>query len=400
MSRLDPGFDEVTGEAIDIAFPEPKGGDMVAQNNITIQHDIITAQKIAVPRNLNKVLADLKILAKMGGDNYYYAWETKNRDGGRGEVFGPTIKLANDVARTYGNCSITCDRRENDTHYLFAARFTDYETGFSMTRMFQQRKEQKTGMKDKDRAEDIIFQIGQSKAIRNVISNALQNMVDFTLEEARSNLVAKFGTNIEAYRTRAIDGIEDRKIPLNDVEKAMGRTAKEWTAKDLARLAGTLQAIKDGMVTVEDVFPTGDAPKEPGQSSAPQPPAPAKKKEEPKAEKAAPEPETTKEGPKDPEPEKTATAKAEPVQEPKKQEPEPEKKAEPLIDDRPIDKTPEQLTADLEEDIAGSLVDARDKDEPDLILNPKKDPRFALLTPTGKKQVMATWKTTFEKFMA
>jgi hypothetical protein len=48
--------------------------------------------------------------------------------------------------------------QDNLTHHVFLARFIDIETGFSVTRPFQQRKSQTLGKKmDADRQADIVF---------------------------------------------------------------------------------------------------------------------------------------------------------------------------------------------------------------------------------------------------
>ena len=53
--------------------------------------------------------------------------------------------------------------------WIIYARLMDLETGFAMTRPFQQRKGQKAMKTDDARALDIALQIGVSKAIRNVV---------------------------------------------------------------------------------------------------------------------------------------------------------------------------------------------------------------------------------------
>ena len=73
--------------------------------------------------------------------------------------------------------------------WIIYARLMDLETGFAMTRPFQQRKGQKAMKTDDARALDIALQIGVSKAIRNVVCNGLQTFADFAFEEARDALV-------------------------------------------------------------------------------------------------------------------------------------------------------------------------------------------------------------------
>lgn len=326
---------------------------------ISTQDTIITAQKVAVERNLTLIMNNLKVLARMAGDNYYYAWSTRNRDGTKGEVMGPTIKLANDVAREYGNCVVGADARDIGDHWLIAARFVDLQTGYSLTRLFQQRKSQSV-TKNAERDLDIAFQIGQSKAIRNVVTNALQSFTDFALEEAKKSLVERFGKDLPGYRDMAIERLTEMGIALDRVERLLGRAPTEWTAKDLARISANLQGIRDGMSTIDDTFPASGGANPPsagGESSTAKSPPPVKGAETKPAE-TKPVEEKQPDPPKAKEPEQKVEAKKEePKPEPAKQ-PEPEQKAppapkqaepdqQPLLDDKELD-IPEGLKRDPE----------------------------------------------------
>jgi hypothetical protein len=106
-----------------------------------------------------------------------------------------------------------------------------------------------------DRMLDINLQIGVSKAIRNVIVNSLQSIADFALEEARNGLVDKIGKNLESYRKRATDRLQEMHVELSRVEHVIGRPAGKWMAWDLAKVIAMIQSINDGMTTADDAFP-------------------------------------------------------------------------------------------------------------------------------------------------
>src|SRR5262245_5675342 len=65
---------------------------------------VVGAQQVAVRRDEQKVLERLKVLAAAAGDNWYYRYPVKLKSGATEFVEGPSIKLANDLARIYGNC--------------------------------------------------------------------------------------------------------------------------------------------------------------------------------------------------------------------------------------------------------------------------------------------------------
>ena len=106
-----------------------------------------------------------------------------------------------------------------------------------MERAFHQRKSQ-TAMKTKDsaRAMDIAYQIGQSKAIRNAIVNALGVYCDFAFDEARNSIVEKIGKDIKGWIERTTERLKALPVDLKRVERVVGRAAKDWLAPDVARI--------------------------------------------------------------------------------------------------------------------------------------------------------------------
>jgi hypothetical protein len=229
--------------------------DMVTMSPPLPTERVIGAQQIAIPRDEKRVLEKIKVLAAAAGADWYYRFPVKTKGGGTDWIEGPSIKLANDLARLYGNCEVETKVTDLGDSWLIYARFTDYETGFVMTRPFQQRKGQRGMRTENDRALDIAFQIGASKAIRNVICNSLQSFADFALDEARNSLAEKIGKNLEGWRERCIQRIAERKIELLRVERVVGRAAKDWTVPDLARVVAMMQSIADGMTTIDEAFP-------------------------------------------------------------------------------------------------------------------------------------------------
>lgn len=238
------------------------GGPSDAPAPAVIHGQVITpsrslgAQAVAVRRDEGQIMRQLKALAAAAGDDWFYRFPVKNKAAGTTTfIEGPTIKLANNVARIYGNCEIDVITQDLGTEWLFTARFTDFETGFVMTRPFQQRKNQASIKGDADRARDIAMQIGASKAIRNVIVNALEIFCDFAFAEARSSLVERIGKELPKYRIRVADRLAQNDIDIERAEKVVGRALDEWTAPDVARVIAMAKAVQDGMSTWGETFP-------------------------------------------------------------------------------------------------------------------------------------------------
>jgi hypothetical protein len=184
----------------------------------------------------------------------------RKKEGGQDWIEGPSIKLANDVARIFGNNVNEVREIDVGDAWIFYARFTDIETGFSMERAYRQRKSQ-TSMRtrDVDRQLDIAYQIGQSKAIRNVICNALQIYADYAFEQAQNSLVDKIGKNLEGWRKRVLERLAEMPVDVTRVERVVGRSAKDWLAPNIAQIVAIVKSISDGMTTVDEAFPVSEA---------------------------------------------------------------------------------------------------------------------------------------------
>jgi hypothetical protein len=153
-----------------------------------------TAMAIQKPRQLSVIVANVLTEAKLAGAKFYYAWQVTNRKTNRkSEVKGGSIDLAMCFARNFGNCAVDVDGTETATHFMMKATFIDFETGLNLSRLFRQRKSQNIGSGfDSDRAEDVTFQIAQSKAERNVVLNVMPKwLIDKAVEVARKAEIAQ-----------------------------------------------------------------------------------------------------------------------------------------------------------------------------------------------------------------
>lgn len=214
------------------------------------------AQVVAVHRTKATVLREIKALASAAGDGWFYRWPVKSKDGSKDWVEGPSVKCTNAIAREYGNCFVMTQAIDQGTHWMITARFVDMETGFALERPFQQRKNQNVGGgMDKDRALDIVFQIGVSKATRNVVANALAEFVDYGFEEAKSAIVGRVGKDLEKYRARVAQRLIELKVPADRVEAQIGKTIDKWLAPDVARVIAEIQSCQDGMADPDEMWP-------------------------------------------------------------------------------------------------------------------------------------------------
>lgn len=223
--------------------------------------EMMAAQRVAVPRDIRDVMERVKLLSSVAGDQYYYSFPVKSKNKETGEwetsaIEGPSIKLANDLAREYGNCGVETMVVDVGDSWIIYAKFIDLERGFTMVRPFQQRKNQKgLGTKDEARALDIALQVGVSKAIRNVIVNSLETFADFMFEEAKNSITDKIAKQPDRYRAVLKEKLAGLGVELKRVEAALSRVIAEWTVADMARVIAHGKAIQDGMTTADEIWP-------------------------------------------------------------------------------------------------------------------------------------------------
>jgi hypothetical protein len=219
----------------------------------------IGARPVAVMRDDHRVRQKIAIEAAAAGEHWFYRFPVKSRDG-TNYIEGETIKLANAVQRLYGNNNVDTQMRDDGDSWLFISTFNDYENGSSMARLYRQRKSQ-TSLKtrDYDRQQDIAFQIGQSKSIRNVIVNYLGEFCTFAMEQAQNSLIDKVGRDIEGWRQRTIEGLTRMPVDVKRVERVIGRSAKDWLAPDISKVIAMGKAIHEGMASIDETFPPLEA---------------------------------------------------------------------------------------------------------------------------------------------
>lgn len=251
------GFiDQETGEVTET----PIGGEMVPYEaagamRVVTHGGVVSAQRVALPRDTKRVLSSLRVQAQQASDDWYYRLPVRNKNGTQDYIEGPSIQCAMAAARSYGNCQVDCSAEETPASYIFSARFVDIETGFTVVRPFRQRKGLAVLGNNKGRNEDIDFQIGASKAMRNVICNAISDVTDYAWKEAKKSIVEAIGRNLEKYRTRAVERYSELGIDVKLVERIYGKGVKEWLAPDIAKMVSEIQAISDGMALASDFYP-------------------------------------------------------------------------------------------------------------------------------------------------
>lgn len=249
-----PSAAMVKAGSAEMEFDEQTGEEIVRHGvtAMTMRTEIVTAQRIAVPRVLNKVKDAVVREAELTGGDFEYRWTVK----GNQVIEGVSVDGAMILLRNFGNCD--CDVQilhDAPTYWILSARFVDYETGFSLRRAFRQRKGEKHGNFDEDRALDIAFQIGQSKAQRNVIIKSMPVwLVSAAVEAARKGAEAGIA-DVAKSAAEAVTGFGKLGVSQAQLEAKIGAPLATWAKRDIVFLRTVFKAIKDRETTVANEFP-------------------------------------------------------------------------------------------------------------------------------------------------
>ena len=259
-------------------------GDLVAEGKTLqqIQTPYATAVKVQVPRDLEAVYKNCLAEAQMAGDLFYYHWEVTSTDKKTGDVTtsiveGPSYQCVLAAARMFGNLAIVQKPiQETRSGWIFTAALIDHETGFTFERQFRMSKKAPVyGKADEYRKDDIRFQIGQSKAIRNLgpaLGVILDKMVEMAKDSVRVIMIAKVekaeksgGGILDVINAMLVE-FKRLNVESEMLERKLSMPMTKWNIDDITLLAGDMKAIKKGTETVQSLY-GNDNPEEPANDS-------------------------------------------------------------------------------------------------------------------------------------
>lgn len=218
-----------------------------------------TAVAVQKPRSIEAVSKNVLAESRLAGSSFYYRWKVKSKRTGReSTVQGPSIDLAMCIARNYGNCVVDIEGTETKTHYMLRGVFIDLETGFTVPRLYRQRKSQNVGSGYGDeRSEDMVFQIAQSKAQRNAIVKAMPAwLIDKAIEVARQAEIGQIKPeNMVLARASVLEFFAGYGVTPERIEEKLERKVEMWTAEDIVDLRASATALKEGRISAGELFP-------------------------------------------------------------------------------------------------------------------------------------------------
>lgn len=241
---------------------------MIQDSGVTVRAeiDLMISTAKAYPRDVKQCIEYAGMLATMDEEtaqSCFYVLPRKDKDGVRVEIKGPSIRLAEIMANAWGNLHAATRIVENDGKHITAEGVAwDLQSNVKMAMqnkvsiIFGQ-KGGKGGYTANADMQTMLSNAASAKALRNAIFKVIPKaLVNRVYEKA---MVASVGdTKSASILTKVTEvfaklgkmGIDKERI-LQYYERP---TLNDITADDLRSLIGVGTAIKDKMISIDEVF--------------------------------------------------------------------------------------------------------------------------------------------------
>ena len=229
-----------------------------------VEARVIVAQRL--PRDEHQALASMRQSCSMLAlaDSAFFSYPRGGKD-----VTGPTIKLARELARIWGNvdAGISELRRDDEGGYSeLMAWAWDYQTNYRVSHTFvvpHRRDRNRDGRYDPVQLVELrdIYENNSNMGNRRLRECIFGVLPSWFADEAKS-LCADTVKNTEGGEKtlpqRRADAVKlfetEWNVTVRQLSDALGRGVNEWTVFDLSKLRDIRRQLVDGSITVEEAF--------------------------------------------------------------------------------------------------------------------------------------------------
>lgn len=180
---------------------------------------------------------------------------------GDSKVVGPSIRLAEALAQSWGNLDfgfVELEQKNGESQVM--AYCWDLETNTRQTKIFSvpHIRETKSGNYTLTKPRDIYEQVANQAArrVRACILGIIPgDVVEEAIEQCHKTLLGKDDTPLIDRIKKCVQIAEkEYQIPQESLEKYIGCKAEAFSMNDLIRLNRVFNSIKDGMAKREEIF--------------------------------------------------------------------------------------------------------------------------------------------------
>lgn len=250
-----------------------------------VQAAIVVAQQC--PRDINRAVADMRRSCgqKSLAERAFFRYPRGKDDNGKTlYVTGPSVQLARELARCFGNVQYgIAELRRDDTfgqsEMLAFAWDVQTNTRSSTTFIVPHIRDTKKGSVVLAEQRDI-YENNANNGARRLREMIFAILPGWYTEDGKAACYEAIegdtsGQTLAERVQLAIDGFATRKVTAAQLEQKLGAPYSRWTAHDLAQLSVIYRSIQRGEVRVEDEFPAAAPRVTAADITGAQPPTPA-----------------------------------------------------------------------------------------------------------------------------
>ena len=204
------------------------------------------------------------------------------------KVTGPTIRLAEVLARSWGNIDFgVMELEQRSGESTMMAYAWDLETNTRQTRIFQTKHERKTKARGITKLDDPrdIYELTANQGARRLRACILGiipgDVVDAAIAKCKDTLAKGNGKPLEDRIRDMVVMFDKQGVTKDMLERYIGYASEHFTEKDIRELIPVYNSLKDGMAKREDYFdiprPTSQTEQDFQQAQTPDPAKETKK---------------------------------------------------------------------------------------------------------------------------
>jgi hypothetical protein len=178
------------------------------------------------------------------------------------KVSGPSVRLAEVIAQNWMNIDFgvkELEQRGGESTVMAYA--WDMETNVRQTKIFTQKHERKAGgridrLSDPRDIYELVANNGARRMRACILGIIPGDVIEAAVEKCKETMKKSFGTSdqLKEKIAKMIEMFADYKVTKEMLEKLIGCNSDAFTAKDLLRLGGIYNSIKDGMSKPNQYF--------------------------------------------------------------------------------------------------------------------------------------------------
>jgi hypothetical protein len=255
-----------------------------------VQGAIVVAQQC--PRRIDVARNEMRMSCQILGlaEQAFYQYKR-----GGSTVSGPSVHLARELARCFGNCQYGIAELRRDDAYAQSemqawAWDVQMNTRASNTFIVPHMRDRSGGPVKLTDLRDIYennANMGARRAREAIFSILPKWFTEEAIEICRATLAKGDGTPLPDRIQGAIKAFDGIHVGVDRLEQHLGRSSEKWNSYDIAQLTTTYKSIQRGEIAIDEAFPQPRVTVEEITEQAAQGPAPARPVATPPAQPAA-----------------------------------------------------------------------------------------------------------------